>query len=1348
MMPTYKNLRVLADLRNEAKLSQSEAAKRFELGKRGYQTFATWENGDVTPREHQRRRDFIYYLWDTLGLRRNQKEFESVWRILVQEWRWKPLNEEEKRRLRTGARWIPSLSTMSFPAPPGYQMIEKIGEGTFGVVYKARRTETGKIVAIKFLKDVRDQRSRLRFHREFHQLKQLQHRNIVQVDEYDDTFEPPYFVMEFIAGLSLDEYVTQFPERRLSATQTIFIVAQITEALAYLHVQGPVHRDVNSKNVMVLRESLAADQLQVKLMDFGLIRPHLPNEYLTQAGGILGNLPYTSPEQLRDARDVDPRSDLFSLGVIFYELMSGCLPFTASNLVDLVNQHANSVPPPSQQGANITPEIEAVVMRLLNKNPDDRYPSAVALLIDLDKLSEEPLLDHFDRLVASPTRLFQSPLRGRTVQLEQLLAMHDKAIQGVSQMALIYGDTGVGKTRMLEELHKHVALQEITFLQTETPRKELALATVLDLVNKTIKLWEQSGEPLPAEFEPLKHLPSRLVDGADLDTAPIMPGLARTVLFELICQFVRYIANKRPLIIAIDNLHLADSDTLVLLSLLLDKLERLPAPIFVCATYNRDEVIPGGDFAKTLHEISNVRFVNSVELLPLSRAETAALITGMLGHPLPALASSLFEETEGNPFLIDSWLRSLVGNQELTRTMGAWSWKAIELRRQASESSMSKIQFVIEQRLAQLGENSRRLLRIAALLGKQFSFDLLLAVSRTAEERLRELSEDQLFDATDEWLNRRLIEEKAGLFMFRHKVIQGLAQQGVTGERRKRLHWRIAEAIEQQFKNTPAKLDEYAEAIADHFRAAGQHKDAMAYAVRAARYNHDRYGYQKVLQILGKAEVDITPETDIHARFDLYDLVGEAAQGLGWTDKALEAFSKGYALYTPDENTIPKHLVADIAQKIGRQYGWKGEAQALQWMNLSRSLLDAFDSSEERLVLALIDVHMASVHYQKGEYRHTEALCKRALEMLANTSNDDAQGEGYALLGAAQDAMGKTDEAYTSYQISIEIWERLGNKHKVNQSENNFATLLLLTGEWIEAQTIFERILGFFEEIGDEKRQAVTLTNLGIIGYNRGQYVKARDYHLQALALFEKLGIPLYQSLVQVNLAWVCIAEGSWNHAQSLAKKSIQIEEEHELGHSIAEANRVLAQVAIEQGNLPLALERAHQALKLAQDKEDKLEEGAAEREIGHALRNLHQLTDAEQHLKQSAVIMAELQNHFELARTQRQLIWLYQELNDVQQAFDYFCKALTIFLTLGALGEAQTLQKDERVIFHLQQELEDAVQTCLVVMHENGWHNQAQIPINSTIVHLIFEIKPDDLSISFELKNDQPTITTIRIMD
>ena len=263
-----------------------------------------------------------------------------------------------------------------------YEILEVIGSGGMAIVYKARCHRLNRLVAVKILKDenLRDQDFRRRFHAESQAVAMLSHPNIVSVYDVSMDSDEDYIVMELIEGISLKQYMEK--KGVLNWKETLHFAIQIAKALDHAHSKGLVHRDIKPHNVMVLRTGA------VKVADFGIARMMSKSNTLTKEA--LGSVHYISPEQAKGGR-VDNRSDVYSLGVVMYEMITGRVPYDGESPVSVAIQHINGgAVKPSEINPNIPRALEQIIMKAIATDPKQRYPDAAAMLHDMDEFRRDP----------------------------------------------------------------------------------------------------------------------------------------------------------------------------------------------------------------------------------------------------------------------------------------------------------------------------------------------------------------------------------------------------------------------------------------------------------------------------------------------------------------------------------------------------------------------------------------------------------------------------------------------------------------------------------------------------------------------------------------------------------------------------------------------------------------------------------------------------------------------------------------------------------------------------------------------------------------------------------------------
>src|ERR1700737_4568138 len=547
--------------------------------------------------------------------------------------------------------------------------------------------------------------------------------------------------------------------RPLGVSEFLHIAIPLATALRCLHERGLIHKDIKPANVLV---DIASGG--VWLTGFG-IASRLPREHQNRepAEVIAGTLPYMAPEQTgRMNRSIDSRSDLYSLGITFYEMLTGTLPFSAADPLEWVHCHiARQPPPPDERVATVPAGLSAIVMKLLAKTAEERYQTAAGVEADLRRcLTEWDSLHRIDPFPlgahdSSDRLLIPEKLYGREPEIETLLTAFDRVVaSGTPQLVLVSGYSGIGKSSVVNELHKRLVpprglfasgkfdqytrgIPYATFAQgfqtllrplltkneTELGKWRDALQDALGpnaklIVNLVPELQLIIGEPPPVPDLPLQDAQRR---------------------FQFVFRrFIRVFARpEHPLALFLDDLQWLDSATLDLIE---DLLTQSDVPhLMLIGAYRDNEVDSSHPLTRKLDAMRKAGApVQEIVLAPLTRADVAVLITDSF-HTEPeraaALARLIHEKTAGNPFFVIQFISALVEEDSLTfdYDQGQWSWDLNTIRAKGYTDNVADL---MVGKLKRLPIETQQALQLLACLGNRAEFALLEMVSQQSSDEM------------------------------------------------------------------------------------------------------------------------------------------------------------------------------------------------------------------------------------------------------------------------------------------------------------------------------------------------------------------------------------------------------------------------------------------------------------------------------------------------------------------------------------------------------------------------------------------------------------------------------------
>jgi tetratricopeptide (TPR) repeat protein len=737
-----------------------------------------------------------------------------------------------------------------------YRILEKLGGGGMGVVYKAHDSRLGRSVALKFLpEDYGQDRQRLqRFQREARTASALNHPHICTIHDVDEFEGRPFLVMELIEGQTLRSRAVQ--HRSLPAL--LPLLGQVAKALAAAHAAGIVHRDIKPENIMVRDDGYA------KVVDFGLARS-LPSGGVlseTKAAGItdpgtwMGTVRYMSPEQAR-AEPASSASDIFSLGIVLYELATGRHPFPADSRVGILHGIISQAPlRPSLLNPQIPALLEALILHMLEKDARLR-PSAAEVDAVLTELSGRDA----SVLSAPALGLVQRHTVGRQPELAELRAGFQSAASGKGLLLCVAGEPGIGKTTLVEEFLQELAAGNRTYrLASGRCSERLAGAEAyLPFLEALDSLLHGGGGEAVAQVmkvvAPTWYVQVTPLTGDDSSFARVREEAkvaSQERLKRELAAFLHEVARLEPLVLFLDDVHWADASTVDLLAYVGSKCAAMRL-LLVLSYRPSDLLLRQHPFLSVKMELQGRGVCREILLGFLSRPDLErylALEFPEHGFPAP-FAALIHARTEGNPLFMVDLLRYLRERGVIAQEQGRWTLtqSVAEVQQELPES----VRTMIQRKIDQLSEADRRLLVAASVQG--YEFDAAVVAKALAleavevEERLEGLERVHAFV-------RRLAEREFPdntltlRYRFVHVLYQNALYALLTPARKGSLSTAVAEALLGHYGEQSTAV---ASELALLFEAGRDFARAADYFVVAAQNAARVYGTQEAMALLGRA---------------------------------------------------------------------------------------------------------------------------------------------------------------------------------------------------------------------------------------------------------------------------------------------------------------------------------------------------------------------------------------------------------------------------------------------------------------------------------------------------------------
>ncbi|MEH1998989.1 MAG: AAA family ATPase [Nostoc sp.] len=659
---------------------------------------------------------------------------------------------------------------------PGYRITEQIYLGSKTLVYRGIREEDQKSVVLKFMRNEYPTFAEIaQFRNQYIITKNLDHPGIVKTYSLENYRNSYVLVMEDFGGISLQDWRLEDDGKKenwLSLNEFFHIAIKIASTFEGLHRDAEgglrlriIHKDIKPANILI---NPTTDE--IKLIDFS-IASLLPREiqFLTNPNILEGTLAYISPEQTgRMNRGIDYRTDFYSLGVTFFQLLTGQLPFTTKDPMELVYSHIAKQPlKASRINSNIPPILSDIISKLMAKNAEDRYQSALGLKHDLEvcqsRWQETGNIAPFELGVRDISDSFVIPekLYGRQSEVETLLAAFKRVTEGATEMILVAGFSGIGKTAVVNEVHKPIVRQRSYFIkgkfdqfQRDIPLSGLVQA-FRDLIGQLLSetdaqiqqwkakiLWEL-GTQSQVIIDVIPELEQIL--GKQPPVTELSGGAAQNRFNLLFQRFIQIFTTKEhPLVIFVDDLQWADTVSLKLIQLLMcestlsslseetEQMDEIKGGLLLIGSYRDNEVSKAHPLHLTLQEIKKAKaIINTITLAPLNQGDLNHLIADTLHCPevvAVPLTQMVFAKTKGNPFFSVQFLKSLHndGLIVLNFDVGHWQYDISKIKELALTNDV--VEFIGLQ-IDKLPISTQKVLKLAACIGNQFDLKTLAIVN-------------------------------------------------------------------------------------------------------------------------------------------------------------------------------------------------------------------------------------------------------------------------------------------------------------------------------------------------------------------------------------------------------------------------------------------------------------------------------------------------------------------------------------------------------------------------------------------------------------------------------------------
>lgn len=1122
-----------------------------------------------------------------------------------------------------------------------YKVIQKLGQGGMGVVFKVFDELEHRELALKLLSKTTHEtvESFLQFKQEFWTMSKLAHPNTVNVYDYGIIDKNPYFTMEIVQGKELTEFIRP-PFDFIYKT-----LVQLCQVLEFIHSRILIHCDIKPHNIRIKPDGT------LKLMDFGLM-----NQLgMRSSGQITGTVAYLPPE-MATGGIINASSDLYSVGVLAYELITGAVPFIGKTALDVIKAHINTPPPPLLKHRSDVPEkLNEIVLKLLAKDQQERYQRGAEVIADIRELSGIDMV--LESVEQKKSYISTSMLIGRDKELKEVQNALEKVIKGQSQALFVAAPAGVGKSRLIQEFKLYAQLAEIPFLSGRCYEQGMtSYQPMVQALNRSLPL---SNQEILDKYGPVlvKILP-QLKDKHFENLASLDIMAEKVRLYDNINSYLKEISAKIPIIIFIDDLHWADLTSVEMLNSCIRELTK--NRVLILGTLRDDEVPGHHPIWQTVEEgLSTV-----LKLSTFSKENITALIKAMLGKVMlnNEFIDQIASNTGGNAFFITEVMRFLVEEDRLKLYKGEWL-----LPDDLSTLKLpTSIGDTVVKRVEKLSEVAKEILNIAAVAGHKFDLNLFQKISG--------FKDNELFNALDELIEKQFLNKVEHEYIFPHDRVRETIYSRISSDKLQILHQKIAEVIEQE---NIGRLEPLFSELAYHYSRGTNKQKAVEYLIKAGETTYERMQASYLM----KQGVDLLGKIDYP---DKESLLLKTYEKLAWVSYMI---APGICLEVNEKLVKKLEEIGNVPLKKIHEHkcltvsSYTMMGQNDKAYSITKEMLQKAEKDSIAYALALFG--KLNAHLTTGKFR---ILVKEMEEVEA-------------ILGKHLDNLSKQLQWVFGFSSFIRedalawLGEQVGNNKYSKNLENmafkyNFLDLQFwsyypdvvrnsLIGEYPKIKAIQPEVFTMIKRMGrpiqHENRFNVCLCFAAI---EFGDMKEAKTMVEKIVELGSRLGNFQQQANGKLLQAMLCEEENNFEQAIKFYETSIDISRQAKIDQLIP-ALYHLANLYIKQNKYQEAKTLVNEAhnMVIGKEFENPYHQISTFRIKGLIAINDNNFEDAEKYFENSLETAKYTENLIQQAFTLSAYAKLYEPKEDYQKAKEFYDNSIKCFMKTNNTYQARKIK-------------------------------------------------------------------------
>ncbi|MEW5801367.1 MAG: AAA family ATPase [bacterium] len=822
-----------------------------------------------------------------------------------------------------------------------YKILQQTDSNRLSDTYRASDQKTGSPIAIRILKeDIRTPSltSQLHRKREVEAVSKISHDNVLKICDMGEYEGRYYIVTECFEGIPLYRYLAQLTQP-IEIDRAIEMVLSISAGMESCHHEGIIHQYINPYNILIAQQgngNTHDDGRTVKVTGFGFNSP-LELITITEAEEIRNIFGYMSPEVSGILQTpIDSRADIYSLGILFYRLICGELPYNGVDISTLIYQHIAQRPQPPSTNNKAVPEIlDRIVLRLIAKDPQNRYQTLSALISDLKEYLHQRQQGNqaIDFVIARKDRLreltYSTSLVGRSREIDLLESYMKQTKRSQGAVCLVCGEAGIGKTRLVNEAVKH--LQSVNGILARGKCDQYAYQTPYKVFSEVIrgyiaslerrsknerdllitKIKENLGE-LAGEVAKIAPEITRLL-GEPATLVEIDAEKEKTRFLITVTNFLLSLGTPEiPVIFFLDDVQWADEASIELFERIAEKIPSYP--LLLIAGFRDTEVGATHPLRQTLEKFKAEK-IPEIHLKGLALEQAKKIIGQILleeEDSIVHLTEDLYKRAEGNPFFLVELLHSLVDTGIVSLHDTHYRYDTAKFQDAVLPSNIVD---VVLKRISELSGQDSKILSYAAVIGRNIEFEIL--------QKVAPFSPQVLLAAIDEGIKRQFVNRyRAGRgdFSFVHDRIREAFYAKLPEDERRSLHREIGYALEEQNKDN---IDAVIFDLVYHFTQAQVEYKTLHYSSQAARKALNASAHEQAIRLYEVAHGILKKQGKTREYIETGENLGVAYYRAGRFDEALHTLRACESLIPPGN----KLWKAEVLSKIGDVLQQKGKLE-------------------------------------------------------------------------------------------------------------------------------------------------------------------------------------------------------------------------------------------------------------------------------------------------------------------------------------------------------------------------------------------------------------------------------------